>query len=96
MHLRTERAIYTTGSVDPQAIALLLKERDVEIGLEWSDHHYDPAHNHSHSCHICGGCSKASDLSHVKATFGHVSDCRRQHTCGMVGLGVYKMYDLDG
>ena len=50
----------------------LLKE------LEWSDHHYDPAHRHSYSCPICGGASKEGDLRNVQQDFGHEKDCALQ------------------
>lgn len=43
--------------------------------LEWSEHHYDPAHSHSYSCPICGGASKEGDLRSIYQNFGHEQGC---------------------
>lgn len=44
--------------------------------LEWSDHHYDPAHDHSYSCPICGGCSKDGDIRNIQSHYGHTKECK--------------------
>jgi transcription initiation factor IIE alpha subunit len=44
--------------------------------LEWSDHHYDPAHGHSFSCPMCGGASKEGDLRNIYQEFGHKKGMR--------------------
>jgi hypothetical protein len=44
--------------------------------LEWSDHVYDPAHDHSYSCPVCGGCSTDGDLKTVNSSYGHTDNCK--------------------
>ena len=47
--------------------------------VEWSDHHYDPAHSHSFSCPICGGASREGDLRNIQQDFGHREGCAMNH-----------------
>lgn len=49
---------------------------DVLKELEWADHQYDPAHDHSYACLICGGAKSGSDRIHMYQPIGHRIDCK--------------------
>lgn len=44
--------------------------------LEWADHQYDPAHDHSFACLICGGAKTSRDRLYTEQIIGHRDGCK--------------------